>query len=279
MPEIAGVRCEVCGAEWDPRERLLGAQGCPNALDHPVVHDLRARLAEAEKKRCECGPDEACQYIRERNALAERVEAAEAEVVKFMNVANQNAVEREEMVGQARDAALKAEAERDAERKSAQGWRDRYSEQCSLYHDAVAEREAALVQAAGWDDKARTRVLEADCQVTKLQLELKAAHEEEAALNDALANTTKRLTEAEKSVQVLQAAHANTLANSIQTGQRWQAALTLVTEWIEALDNLRAFLFDKSIPRDNKKMNALHDAVDKTEDAARKAVNKPRRSR
>ncbi len=49
-PEIVWVRCEACGAEWDPRERLLGTQGCPNALDHPVVHRLRRRAATLESR-------------------------------------------------------------------------------------------------------------------------------------------------------------------------------------------------------------------------------------
>ena len=47
MPEIAEVRCTVCGAKWDPRERLLGAAGCPNGIDHPVVHELRGLCREA----------------------------------------------------------------------------------------------------------------------------------------------------------------------------------------------------------------------------------------
>ena len=47
MPEVAQVRCDVCGAKWDPRQRLLGAMGCPNAIDHPVVHELRGLCRDA----------------------------------------------------------------------------------------------------------------------------------------------------------------------------------------------------------------------------------------
>jgi bacterioferritin-associated ferredoxin len=55
MGEVTLVRCEVCGIEWDPRLRLLGTMGCPNAIDHPEVHRLRAALSASEARAKELG--------------------------------------------------------------------------------------------------------------------------------------------------------------------------------------------------------------------------------